>query len=263
MMGVMKIKHLLGGVLLFAGVLTAEEPVLRSWAVDGVKREALIYFPGNVENPPLVFVFHGHGGSAKHAALSFRIHEVWPEAAVVYMQGLPTVGQLTDPEGRRNGWNADPVDPESRDLKFFDVVYESLKGRIDTNRVYCTGHSNGGSFTYCLWAARGSLFAAVAPSAALSVPAMRLMKPKPALHIAGTSDPVVKYAWQEKMIIFVRQLNGCADIGEPWTSSGDLTGTFYTSRTGTPLVTLVHSGGHRFDAAAPELIVRFFKEHCR
>jgi polyhydroxybutyrate depolymerase len=240
---------LVSAVCCFAGEL-------RTWEINGETREALVYFPEDAENPPLVFVFHGHGGNMRNAERSFRMHEVWPEAAVVYMQGLPTPGQLTDPEGKRNGWNAEPADLSNRDLKFFDAVYASLKDQIDTNRVYCTGHSNGGSVTYCLWAARGDLFAAMAPSGALSVPAMKLMKPKPALHVAGKTDPLVKYVWQEKMIEFVKRLNGCG-AGELWLSDGDLTGTLYPSET--PLITLIHPGGHKFPSEAPELIARFFR----
>src|SRR6478672_3764464 len=50
---------------------------------------------------PLVFDFHGHGGKDRHAARSHRLHEAWPEAVVVYMQGLNTPGKLTDPEGKK------------------------------------------------------------------------------------------------------------------------------------------------------------------
>lgn len=260
MMNIMKTKRLLAGTFLLAGALCAAELQPREWMIDGVKREALIYVPQTTNSVPLVFVFHGHGGSVQNAARSFRIHEIWPEAMVVYMQGLPTVGQLTDSEGKRNGWNAKDSGSENRDLKFFDAVYVSFKDHVDTNRVYCTGHSNGGSFTYWLWAERGDLFAAVAPSGALSVPEMKQMKPKPALHIAGESDPLVKYEWQRKMIQFDRRLNGCS-AGESWFSSGDLTGTLYPSETGNPVVTLIHPGGHTFPKEAPELIVRFFKSY--
>lgn len=258
----MKIKQLAAAILLLAGIGWGAELQSREWVVDGVKREALVYLPETTNPVPLVFVFHGHGGSMQNAARSFRIHELWPEAAVVYMQGLPTAGQLTDPEGRRSGWNAEPGDPDNRDIKFFDTVYTSLIERVDPGRVYCTGHSNGGSFTYCLWAARGDRFAAMAPSGALSVSALPLLKAKPALHIAGTSDPLVKYAWQEKMIQFVRRLNSCGE-GAPWSSAGALTGTVYPSSAGTPLITLIHPGGHTFPQEAPELIVRFFKEQSR
>lgn len=233
---------------------------LRTWEVDGVTREAMIHFPENAENPPLVFAFHGHGGNMRNAERGFRIHDVWPEAAVVYMQGLPTPGQLTDPEGKRNGWNADPNDSNNRDLKFFDAVYESLKGQVDTDRVYSTGHSNGGSFTYCLWAARGDAFAAMAPSGSAASKSARMLTPKPSIHIAGETDPLVRYAWQKRTMQRIRKLNRCGE-GEPWSSSGDLTGTLYPSDN--PLVTLIHPGGHKFPAEAPELIVRFFKQHSR
>jgi polyhydroxybutyrate depolymerase len=171
---------------------------------------------------------------------------------------LPTTGQLTDPQGNRDGWQAQAGDEQDRDLKFFDAVLARLKQdyRVDARRIYATGHSNGGGFTYLLWAQRGSVFAAVAPSAAVARYAATL-PPKPALMIAGEKDPLVKFAWQKTMMEALRKVNGCAAKGEPWNKLG----TIYPSNTGTPLVTIIHSGGHEFDAAAPELIVQFFKEH--
>ncbi len=61
------------------------------------------------------------------------------------------------------------------------------------------------------------------------------------------------------MIQFVQQLNDCTGEGEPWHSSGELTGTLYPSKNGTPLVTLISPGTHKFPKEAPALIVRFFK----
>ena len=256
----MKTKQILWA-LCAAGCCFGAELKTQTWEVDGVMREALVHIPEKTKTaPPLVFVFHGHGGNMKNAARSFKIHELWPEALVVTMQGLPTPGQLTDPEGKKNGWNANPNDPANRDLKFFDAVYASLEDQIDTNRVYSTGHSNGGSFTYCLWAARGELFAAIAPSGSAAGKSARQLTPKPAMHITGETDPLVKYTWQKRTMRFVQTLNSCGD-GEPWHSSGDLAGTIYPSKTGTPLITLIHPGGHKFPSEAPELIVRFFREH--
>lgn len=231
----------------------------RNWDVNGVKREALVYLPSGKERAPLVFVFHGHGGNMRNAARSFKIHQFWPEAAVVYMQGLPTVGRLTDPEGKKNGWNSNPADAANRDLKFFDTVYKSLSAQADTNRVFSTGHSNGGGFTYCLWAARGDRLTAVAPSASPAGRSMKQLKPKPVMHLAGENDALVKYAWQERTMQFLKKLNGCADKGVPWHSAGGLSGALYSSKGGTPLVTLISPGGHKFPKEAPALIVRFFK----
>ncbi|MEI9864297.1 MAG: hypothetical protein WDN00_07025 [Limisphaerales bacterium] len=45
-------------------------------------------------------------------------------------------------------------------MKFFDAVLARLKQdyKVDAKRIYCTGHSNGGGFTYLLWLARGDVF---------------------------------------------------------------------------------------------------------
>jgi len=237
----------------------------RDWNVDGVTRQALIHVPANATRSatPVVFVFHGHGGSMANGARSFAIHELWPEAIVVYMQGLPTPGALTDHAGERAGWQARRGDQGDRDLKFFDAVFASLQKdfKVDTRRVYATGHSNGGGFTYLLWAYRGDVFAAVAPSSAVAASALPDLKPKPALHVAGENDPLVRYAWQDRSMSKERELNGCEASGEPWASAGTVIGTQYRSRSGTPYVSLIHPGGHQFPKEVPALIVRFFKEH--
>ena len=255
---------MLGLLAGLAGAAEHAQPQRREWKIDGTAREALVYAPPSAAKTasPLVFGFHGHGGTMRNAAASFRLHECWTEAAVVYMQGLPTPGVLTDPEGKKPGWQKSVGDQGDRDLKFFDAVMETMKKdyKIDPTRIYATGHSNGGAFTYLLWSARGEAFAAVAPSGSAARNA-RDLKPKPALHLAGQADPLVRYRWQEAMMQAVRRVNGCEDEGKPWASSGDLVGTIYPSKGGTPFVSLIHPGGHKFPPQAPELIVRFFREH--
>ena len=228
--------------------------------VDSVMREALVRVPASTQhsNAPVVFVFHGHGGNAHQAMRSFDIHDRWPEAIFVFMQGLNTPGQLTDSNGKRPGWQNRVGAQDDRDLKFFDAVFARLKieNKVDTNRVYCTGHSNGGGFTYLLWAERGDMFAAVAPSAAVAAYVNRL-KPKPAMHLAGKKDSLVKFTWQERMMNAEKKLNGCGETPTPWGDGGQL----YESNTGTPFVTLIHGGAHELHPHAGELIVKFFKEH--
>jgi polyhydroxybutyrate depolymerase len=230
------------------------------FAVDGVVREALIYAPATARttSTPVVFVFHGHGGNALQAAHGFAIDQHWPDAISVYMQGLKTPGRLTDPSGNEPGWQAATGDQGNRDLRFFDAVLARLKQdyRVDEKRIYATGHSNGGGFTYLLWAERGRVFAAVAPSAA-AARYVDMLTPKPALLLAGEQDPLVKFAWQKRMMEAVRKINGCDSDGQPW----DKQCTIYPSKTGTPIVTFIHPGGHEFDRNAPALIVKFFKEH--
>jgi polyhydroxybutyrate depolymerase len=92
--------------LAFPAVRAAEPPSRREWTVDGVVREALVYVPAQAktEATPVIFAFHGHGGSMRLAARGSGYHTLWPEAIVVYPQGLNTPGRLTDPEGRLPGW---------------------------------------------------------------------------------------------------------------------------------------------------------------
>jgi polyhydroxybutyrate depolymerase len=244
-------------------VRAAEDLARREWAVDGVVRQALVYVPAAAKtNPtPVVFAFHGHGGSMNNAARMFGYHTLWPEAMVVYMQGLNTPGRLTDPEGRRPGWQKDVGDQGDRDLKFFDAVLASLEKdyHVDRKRIYSTGHSNGGSFTYLLWAARGDRFAAFAPSASIASPKQRPeLRPKPVLHVAGQNDPLVKFAWQQQMMDALRQLDECGEgkPGEKWC-------TVYESKLNAPVVTFIHPGTHAFPIEAPATIVKFFKEHAQ
>jgi polyhydroxybutyrate depolymerase len=249
----------------------AEPPTRREWTVGGVSREALVYAPAQAKTnaAPVIFAFHGHGGTMRNAANTFGYHKVWPEAIVVYPQGLNTPGRLTDPEGNRPGWQSKAGDLGDRDLKFFDAILASLEQeyRVDTNRLFATGHSNGGAFTYLLWSARGKRFTAFAPSGAVALPLLPLagegMKsrgytPKPVLHVAGETDPLVKFAWQKATMSELRRLNQCGE-GEPW----EKWCTLYPSKIGAPVVTFIHPGGHQFPAAAPAVIVRFFKESAR
>jgi polyhydroxybutyrate depolymerase len=257
-------------MLFFATAVAASaEPSLveKEWTVGDISRQALVYIPAAARQTaaPLVFAFHGHGGNMNQAARSFSYHTVWPEAIVVYMQGLKTPGKLTDPQGRLPGWQSGSGDQDDRDLKFFDAVLASLKSdvKVDEKRIYATGHSNGGGFTYLLWATRGDVFAAVAPSAAVTNRDFKKLTPKPVLHVAGTNDNLVKWEWQKLMIDAVRKLNGCDADGTEWDKSGELVGTIYASKTGTPVVTLISPGNHRFPGDAPKLIVKFFKEHSK
>lgn len=237
--------------------------VRQEWTVDGVVREALVSIPngaGQGDPLPVVFAFHGHGGSMQQASRSFPIHELWPGAIVVYPQGLPTPSPLVDRAGRQRGWQGLAGAQGDRDLRFFDVMLADLRARyrVDDKRIYATGHSNGGLFTYLLWAERGDTFAAFAPSAALLARGFEKFKPKPVLHIGSPEDPLVKFDWQARMLDYVLKLNGCGP------RRPDTTGyTTYPSSKGAEVAIYLHSGGHRYPAAAPELIVKFFQAHAK
>ena len=237
-------------------------PGIQKWdfQLEGITRETLAYIPGTAKDKltPVLFVFHGHGGNSQNAVRMFAMHRHWPEAISIYMRGLNTPGRLTDPQGKAPGWQKSLGDQQDRDLKFFDAVLARLKQdyKVDPKRIFSTGHSNGGAFTYLLWAERGDVLTAVAPSAATPAESLQKLKPKPVMHIAGERDSLVKFEWQEKAIVAVRKLNGCETEGRPWGKDC----TYYASKAGAPVVALIHAGAHQVPAGAPALIVKFFKE---
>jgi polyhydroxybutyrate depolymerase len=239
----------------------------RDWNVDGIQRTGIVCTPEpNAHQPsagwPVVFVFHGHGGNARQIRRQFQTDTFWPDAIVVYLQGLPTVGQLTDPQGVRAGWDSVDTTDKNKDLRFYDLVLKDLIAHqhIDTKHVFSTGHSNGGGFTFTLWAHRGDTLAAIAASSSSGTRSdWPLLKPKPAMMSSGRNDPLVKFAWQSRMIEHLKSLNGVAANGKPWGRNG----TWYASDTGTPVATIIYDGGHAPPMDLGQRVVEFFKTVSR
>jgi polyhydroxybutyrate depolymerase len=242
----------------FAQVLDPNVKLIK-WTVGDTLREALVYIPVTAKSKasPVIFIFHGHGGTMGNMLRSRGFEKLWPEAIVVYPQGLNTPGQLTDPRGKLPGWQKAPGDMHDRDLVFFDAMLKTLRNdyHVDNSRIYATGHSNGGGFTYLLWAMRGDVFAAFAPSAAVGGRVVGLLKPKPAMHIMGTKDPLVKPEWQDAMCKMILKINNCNSEGQPYAQYA----TLYPSSSQTPVVLYVHPGGHVYPTEANQVVINFFK----
>jgi polyhydroxybutyrate depolymerase len=231
--------------------------------VEGAMRDAFVYVPASARRTPapVVFVFHGHGGTAETAAAQFHMSQHWPEAISVYMQGLKTFSPR-DKKSEQPGWQTVAGEYQDRDLKFFDAVLARLIGRlkVDKKHVYATGQSDGGRFTYLLWSARGDSLAAVAPSEAPRAQTfLSKLHPKPVLNIAGEKDTLVPLEKQKEVIEALRKLNGCGTSGRKWGRYG----TLYASVSGTPVITFIHPGGHELPDFVPGAITRFFQMNLR
>jgi polyhydroxybutyrate depolymerase len=237
------------------------EPISQTFKVEGAQRSALV-FAGSALPPktgaPLIFAFHGHGGTSQFSARKFLFHKAWPEALVIYPQGLPAPGKF-DPEGKRNGWQKTVGDLADRDLKFFDAMLEWAKKQyqIDASRIYVAGHSNGGAMTYVLWSARSNVIAAFAPCAAGFGRNGLGAKAKPAILLAGEQDEVVPFENQKRSMNFVLRLNQCDASGNP--RSKEM--TFYKSKVGADVLAYIYPGAHPLPDNAGEVIVKFFKDY--
>jgi polyhydroxybutyrate depolymerase len=241
----------------------AAEPAPTKWTVDGVEREALIFLPStsSKSKPPVIFAFHGHGGNMHFAARGMAFQNFWPEAMVVYPQGLPTPGIIMEQKGEKPGWQRDPGQEHDRDLKLVDAILATLREKysVDEARVYATGFSNGGLFTYLLLSQRPNLFAAFAPGGAVLLPSVKLTEARPVFHYGGEKDQLARFAKQQATIEQIRKFNGCAAQGEPCGSNC----TLYPSAKGAPVATFIHPFGHIYPPPVTPLIVKFFQEQSR
>ena len=118
------------GMGLLLCVAAAANADVMKWTVDGTPREAIVIAPAKTAasgTAPVIFAFHGHGGNMQEADAGMRFENLWPQAVVVYPQGLPT-DPSADPHGY--GWVYNTNRYGDRDLKFFDAMLATLRGEI-------------------------------------------------------------------------------------------------------------------------------------
>jgi polyhydroxybutyrate depolymerase len=233
------------------------------WNIDGTIRKAIVYVPASAKSKatPVIFAFHGHGGTMQGAFKSRRFDQLWTEAIFVCPQGLNTRGMLTDPEGKKSGWVMDDLSDSNRDLQFFDAMLKSLRAdyQIDNSRIYATGHSNGGGFTYLLLATRANEFAAFAATATAAGKLIPKLSPKPVLHLTGQNDPLVKPFMQKNTHNAILKLNQCNNNGIKL----DTNATLFKGKNGNDVVIFLHQGGHQYPKFANQPIIDFLKKYRR
>ena len=230
--------------------------------VDGHQREALLDLPTakpDARLHPVVFVFHSHGGRAEGIARAMPIRAHWPEAIVVYPQGLPTPG-LFDLEGKGTGWQHKGGDEADRDLRFFDAMLAALQRehRADPLRIHATGHSNGGGFCYVLMVERGHLLASAAPSSASKTQHVGDAElPRiPLLHCGSPSDRVIPWRRQMEAIERLRETRQLQRgvVMEQFPAA-----TEYRSPAGDHVCVYEHKRGHGIPRRQAALTAAFFR----
>jgi poly(3-hydroxybutyrate) depolymerase len=238
-------------------------PKTMTWTIEGVNRTAIVFQPAGA-NLPILFVFHGHGGTAAGFAGKHQFEVLWPEAIVVYAQGLPTPTP-SDRSGTENGWQdfvgevSAQTHVKDQDLKFFDEMLLKFQPSIDPRLVFVHGYSNGGGLIYnVLWPLRGAQLAGLAVDAATVNSTINRI-PIPVIHIAGKSDPVVSFARQQSTVDAIKSLNNCRSIGVPYyILLAGISSTKWWSRLKKPVVFSSYDGNHDYPDNAPKVITKFF-----
>ncbi|MBS1506610.1 MAG: prolyl oligopeptidase family serine peptidase [Bacteroidetes bacterium] len=190
-----KIPLLIGLLLLSLSVYGRDET--QKINVGNEVREYIVHVPAQKkrEKLPVVFLFHGGGGTARHTISFLGMNAVADTAGflVVY------------PNGLQKGWNdgREVKKHTHDDIGFIAALIEKIKRDfpVDDQRIFATGISNGGFFSFALALHLSEKFRAIAPVCA-SIPSVLMnhytpKNPVPLLLINGTKDPLVPYSGGE------------------------------------------------------------------
>ena len=160
--------------------------------VGGAERRYLLHLPASYDKnkpTPLVFIFHGGGGTPQ-SARRLGFGELSDKKGFI----------LVYPEGIR-GWNdgRQAYFQVNDDVGFVRAMIERLKKtlNVDPNRIYAAGNSNGGIFSQRLACELSDELAAVASGAGTMPekiePTCKPQNPISVLAFHGTDDQLVPF----------------------------------------------------------------------
>ena len=169
----------------------------------GFKRSYRLHLPVRYDSQksyPLVLVFHGAGGTGELAAeiTGWQHKADTNDFIAVFPDGVakdPSRPQsfLRNPQF----WNAGIASSgitRPDDVAFILNLVETLKNdyKIDSQRIYTTGFSNGAAMAWRLAVELSEMIAAVGPVAGfLAIPDPKPTRAVPALVIACEDDPMI------------------------------------------------------------------------
>ncbi len=195
------------GLMGFNNYINAQQTIADTMMHDGETRSYIIYIPANYTGNapvPLLFNFHGRTGTATQQMnwCDFRPIADTAGFIIVHPQGLLFNGVTcwnVGGEGFTLGMTTD-------DIGFTEAMIDTIAGQynIDLTRVYSTGYSNGGFFSFELACQLGYNIAAIASVGGSMTPETLAncnpQHPTPVLQIHGTDDTIVPYdgvSWSE------------------------------------------------------------------
>ena len=160
-----------------------------------VERKYLLHLPKDLpDNAPLVFLLHGYHGDARDYMGELGMNRVADanRFAVCYPQGAE------DHEGTPH-WNARLSISKTEDIGFLSdlAAYLQVRHKLNPNKTFVSGISNGGFMSYTLVAERPSVFkAAASVIGTMSGHTWKhraKIRPVPILQISGLDDEIIPY----------------------------------------------------------------------
>ena len=170
-------------------VLTGK--MTKNLIVNGTAREYIIYVPESYNAAtavPLLLSFHGLTSNMEFNYNYTNFDELAERENFI----------VVHPNGIDNRWTLSASN--NPDIDFIEVLLEQLENdyKIESNRIYSTGMSNGGNFSFTLACGLSNKIAAIG-----SVTGLMLQvaigdciptRPLAILHIHGTEDLIANYA---------------------------------------------------------------------
>ena len=169
--------------------------------VGGTVRSYIVYAPKDLgEGRPLLISCHGMNQDANYQKGMLQIESVADTAKFV----------TVFPEGINRGWDIGG----DRDINFVKALIDAMvtKYKIDRNRVYLSGFSMGGMFTYHAMNRIPDVIAAFAPISGYPMggtTASASVRPIPIIHTHGTGDDVVNFGGVQGALNAWIQHNHC------------------------------------------------------
>lgn len=167
--------------VLFSQRLSAQQTL----TVDGTVRSYLEYVPKDLgTGRPLLISCHGMNQDAAYQKNMLAVESVADKEKFI----------TVFPEGINRGWELSG----DRDINFMKAIINKMveKYGIDANRVYISGFSMGGMFTYHCMNKLSDKIAAFAPISGYPMGGFNCTtsRPLPVIHTHGTTDDVVTFS---------------------------------------------------------------------
>ena len=191
-------KVLFSFVLLLTGILPTTADNI---TVGGTQRAYIVYAPRNLgQNRPLLISCHGMNQDANYQKGMLAIESVADTAKFL----------TVFPEGIDKSWDISG----DRDINFIKALIDKMvtQYQIDRNRVYLSGFSMGGMFTYHAMNKIPDIITAFAPISGYPMwgtTANSNVRPIPIIHTHGTADDVVDFGGVQGALNVWIKHNGC------------------------------------------------------
>jgi len=165
---------------------------------NGKKRTYKLHVPRSYSGRPtaLILAFHGGMGSAEVMSKYYGLREKSDRQG--FIVAFPN-GASRLPTGKFATWNAGnccgyAVESQSDDVGFIKAVIDDIKNKVNVNKVFATGMSNGGMLSYRLACDMSDTFSAIAAiSGTDNYDECNPTKPISIMHIHSLQDSHVLY----------------------------------------------------------------------